>query len=59
MALLLRHSLALEREACELEAAVSAALDGGAHTADIAAAGAAALSTAEAGAAVLSNLRRG
>jgi 3-isopropylmalate dehydrogenase len=59
VAMLLRHSLGLEREACELEAAVSAALESGAHTADIAAAGRPHLTTAQAGAAVLSNLRRG
>jgi 3-isopropylmalate dehydrogenase len=58
VAMLLRHSLGLAREAGELEAAVSAALDSGAHTADIAAAGRPHLSTAQAGAAVLSNLRR-
>jgi 3-isopropylmalate dehydrogenase len=38
-ALLLRHSLGLDAEAAELELAVSAALDGGALTADLAAPG--------------------
>src|SRR5579863_3688009 len=58
VALLLRHSLDLEAEAQALEAAVSAALEAGARTADIAASGTRALSTREAGAAVLSRLRR-
>ncbi len=44
-AMLLRHSLGLEREAAALEAAVEAALAGGARTADIAAPGSEALST--------------
>ena len=44
-AMLLRHSLGLEREAAALEAAVEAALAGGARTADIAAPGEATLGT--------------
>jgi 3-isopropylmalate dehydrogenase len=36
VALLLRHSLALEAEAAAVEAAVTSAIDGGARTADIA-----------------------
>jgi 3-isopropylmalate dehydrogenase len=58
IALLLRHSLKLEPEAAALEAAVNAALAGGARTADLAAAGQPALSCAAAGDAVLSNLTR-
>ena len=52
-AMLLRYSLKLEREALALEAAVSAALVGGALPADIAPPGTAAVSTRAAGAAVL------
>jgi 3-isopropylmalate dehydrogenase len=55
VALLLRHSLGLEAEATALESAVSAALEGGARTADIAAGGRA-LATGEMGDAVLSRL---
>jgi 3-isopropylmalate dehydrogenase len=58
VALLLRHSLKLEREAAALEAAANAALAGGARTADLAAPGESALSCAQAGDAVLSNLTR-
>ncbi len=58
VALLLRHSLKLEREAAALEAAVNAALARGARTADLAAPGEPALSCAQAGDAVLSNLTR-
>ncbi len=58
IALLLRHSLKLEREAAALEAAVDAALTQGARTADLAARGAPCLSCAAAGDAVLSNLTR-
>jgi 3-isopropylmalate dehydrogenase len=58
VALLLRHSLKLGREAAALEAAVNAALAGGARTADLAAPGEPALSCAQAGDAVLSNLTR-
>ena len=56
IALLLRHSLGLAPEATALEAAVNAALAGGARTADLAAPGERALSCIEAGDAVLSNL---
>jgi 3-isopropylmalate dehydrogenase len=55
-ALLLRHSLGLEREAVALEAAVGTALDAGARTADIAVPGAAPLSTHAMGDAVLEQL---
>jgi 3-isopropylmalate dehydrogenase len=58
VALLLRHSLALETEAAALEAAVAAALQAGARTADLALPGSAALGTAEAAAAVLTRLPR-
>lgn len=55
-AMLLRYSLKLEPEALALEAAVSAALVGGALPADIAPPGAAAVSTQAAGDAVLAAL---
>jgi 3-isopropylmalate dehydrogenase len=55
-ALLLRHSLGLEREARAIEAAVAKALSRGARTADIAANGAKSLSTREMGDAVLAAL---
>lgn len=55
-ALLLRHSLGLEREANAIEAAVAKALSRGARTADIAANGAKSLSTREMGDAVLAAL---
>jgi 3-isopropylmalate dehydrogenase len=58
VALLLRHSLKLEREAAALEGAADAALAAGARTADLVAPGQASLSCAEAGDAVLSNLTR-
>jgi 3-isopropylmalate dehydrogenase len=58
VALLLRHSLKLEREAAALEAAANAALASGARTADLAAPGQPSLSCAAAGDAVLSNLTR-
>ena len=54
-ALLLRHSLGLEREAQAVEAAVIGALDAGVRTADLRPAGTAA-TTREAGAAVLKRL---
>ncbi len=57
VAMLLRHSLELPREADVLEAAVSGAIEGGARTPDIAAPGAARCSTREAGDAVLAALR--
>jgi 3-isopropylmalate dehydrogenase len=55
--MLLRHSLRLETEARALEAAVSAALVGGARPADLAAPGTPATSTRAAGDAVLAALR--
>lgn len=54
-AMLLRHSLGLEQEAAAVEAAVSAALDAGVFTADLAAAGRA-VTTAQATEAVLACL---
>jgi 3-isopropylmalate dehydrogenase len=57
-ALLLRHSLDLNREALALEAAVALALTEGARTADIAAAQTSGCSTLEAGAAVRERLKR-
>ena len=56
VALLLRHSLGLAGEAAALEGAVCEALAQGAHTPDIAAAGARAFSTREVGDAVLARL---
>jgi 3-isopropylmalate dehydrogenase len=56
VALLLRHSLGLEAEAMAVEAAVTAAIDGGARTADIAEKGRTTLNTAAMGDAVLSRL---
>jgi 3-isopropylmalate dehydrogenase len=56
VALLLRHSLGLEREARAVESAVSAALDEGFLTADVAPAGTRAWSTAEVGRAVVDRL---
>jgi 3-isopropylmalate dehydrogenase len=56
VALLLRHSLGLEREAAALESAVSKTIDGGARTADFAEKGRAALSTRGMGDAVLAAL---
>jgi 3-isopropylmalate dehydrogenase len=58
VALLLRHSLGLETEAAALEAAVAAALQAGARTADLALPGSAALGTTAAAAAVLTRLPR-
>jgi 3-isopropylmalate dehydrogenase len=55
-ALLLRHSLGLETEALRIESAVNAALEGGARTADLASASAAALNTRGMGDAILANL---
>lgn len=55
-ALLLRHSLQLELEAQAIEQAVATAIESGARTADIAAAGQAALSTVAMGDAVLRSL---
>ena len=56
VALLLRHSLGLEREAAAVESAVSKTIDGGARTADFAEKGRAALSTRGMGDAVLAAL---
>jgi 3-isopropylmalate dehydrogenase len=55
-AMLLRHSLGLEKEAQAVEKAVGAAIDRGVLTADIAPAGAKAASTVEAGQAVVAAL---
>jgi 3-isopropylmalate dehydrogenase len=55
-ALLLRYSLRLEAEAVALEAAVSAAIDGGARPQDLAPAGAIGITTRAAGDAVLEAL---
>ena len=55
-AMLLRHSLGLEAEAAAIEQAVTAALDGGHFTADLAAQGQA-LSTGQAAQAVLAQLQ--
>jgi len=57
-ALLLRHSLGLEREAAALETAVSRAIESGARTADIAFKGLAARPTREIGDAVIARLGR-
>jgi 3-isopropylmalate dehydrogenase len=56
VALLLRHSLGLEREAHALESAVSRAIDAGTRTRDIAATGQAAVGTRAAADAVLAAL---
>jgi 3-isopropylmalate dehydrogenase len=58
VAMLLRHSLELTKEADALEDAVSRALEGGARTPDIAKKGERALSTREAGDAVLAALKQ-
>ncbi len=57
-AMLLRHSLGLEREAAEIEAAVGAVLDKGYRTADLAGPGQPVLGTREMGAAVIEQLAR-
>ena len=57
VAMLLRHSLALAREAQALEDAVTAALESGARTPDIAAPSSTPLSTREVGTAVIGHLR--
>jgi 3-isopropylmalate dehydrogenase len=59
VALLLRHSLGLTKEADALEAAVSRALEGGARTPDIVTKGERVLSTREMGDAVLGALKQG
>jgi 3-isopropylmalate dehydrogenase len=56
VALLLRHSLGLEKEAAAIEAAVSKAIDAGARTADFVEKGRAALSTRAMGDVVLNAL---
>jgi 3-isopropylmalate dehydrogenase len=56
VAMLLRHSLGLETEAAAVEKAVSAAIDRGVLTADIAPAGRQGATTAEAGQAVVNAL---
>ena len=55
-ALLLRHSLGLEREALQIEAAVNAALEAGARTADLTTDSAAVLNTRGMGDAVIAKL---
>ncbi|MDE2219369.1 MAG: 3-isopropylmalate dehydrogenase [Gammaproteobacteria bacterium] len=55
-ALLLRHSLGLEREAAAVESAVAAVIDQGLRTPDIAAPGTSAASTRACGAAVIARL---
>ncbi len=57
-AMLLRHSLGLEAEAAQVEAAVAAVLDDGLRTADLAPAGQTAVSTTEMGTAVVAKLNR-
>lgn len=59
VAMLLRHSLELTKEADALEAAVSGALERGARTPDIATAGERVLTTREMGDAVLAALKSG
>ncbi|MGH8258117.1 MAG: 3-isopropylmalate dehydrogenase [Steroidobacteraceae bacterium] len=59
VAMLLRHSLGLAREAEALESAVSRAIESGARTPDVASPGARGCSTREAGDAVLAALRAG
>ncbi|MBS0416200.1 MAG: 3-isopropylmalate dehydrogenase [Proteobacteria bacterium] len=59
LALLLRHSLELVKEADALEAAVGRALESGARTPDIAAKGEKTVSTRAMGDAVLAELKRG
>jgi len=58
IAMMLRHSFELPREAAALEAAVARALQGGARTPDIATKGARVFSTREVGDAVLNELAR-
>jgi 3-isopropylmalate dehydrogenase len=59
VALLLRHSFQLEREAAGIENAVSAVLNGGARTADLARSGQNSITTSEMGRAVVTNLQTG
>lgn len=56
-AMALRHSLGLDAEASAVEAAVSAVLDNGLRTGDIAAVGDTVSSTVEMGDAVVAHLR--
>jgi 3-isopropylmalate dehydrogenase len=56
VAMLLKHSLGLDAEAAAVEAAVVAAIDGGARTADIAERGTTAMTTPQMGDAVLAAL---
>jgi 3-isopropylmalate dehydrogenase len=58
VAMMLRHSMDRDADGALLEAAVEAALEAGARTADIAPAGAAAVSTVEMGERVLAELER-
>ncbi len=58
IALMLRHSLGLEQEASVVEAAVSATLDEGLLTGDIAPAGAAVATTSQVGAAVSRHIQQ-
>ena len=58
VAMLLRHSLGLEAEAAQVEAAVAAVLDDGLRTADLVPAGQQAVSTKEMGRAVEAKIRR-
>lgn len=55
-AMLLRHSLGLEEEACAVEAAIAAAIAGGARTADIVSTGESHISTSEMTTAIISCL---
>jgi 3-isopropylmalate dehydrogenase len=59
VALMLRHSFGLEREARAVEGAVSAAIDNGCVTADLAAPGARSYSTVDVGGAIENALRAG
>ena len=59
VAMLLRHSLGLEAEAAAVEAAVTATIESGLRTADIAAAGERAVSTSEMASAVLGRITAG
>ena len=56
--MLLRHSLDLEAEAAQVEAAVAAVLEDGLRTADLAPDGQPAVSTKEMGRAVEAEIRR-
>ena len=56
MAMLLRYSLQLEREAAFIESAVAKTIEQGARTADLVVAGAPALTTRQMGDAVLAAL---